>query len=52
MRRVVPFAQGVENLRYEAMQRKSYMVQKSVLDAEEPGLFEKMRSPFHQEDHL
>lgn len=52
MRRIIPFAQGVENLRYEALQRRNYMITKSVMDSEEPGLFEKMRSPYHQEDHL
>ena len=49
---MVPFAQGVELLRFDALQRRSYMTFKALMDSEEPGLFEKMRSRYHQGDHL
>ena len=51
-RKVLPFIQAMEDVRYVAVQERNYMILKAICDREDPRYFELMRPRYNQEDFL
>lgn len=49
-RHILPFVQAMEDVRFTALEQKTYMVNKAISDATQPGHFENIRWRYHQED--
>ena len=50
LRKTVPFVQAMEDIRYNAISERNYMILKAICDVENPDLFEVYRARYNQED--
>ena len=50
LRKTVPFVQAMEDIRFNALSERQYMILKAVTDSEDPEYFEGLRKRYHQED--
>ena len=49
-RRVLPFVQAMEDVRYVALQERNYMMLKVICDVTDPKMFEFLRKRYNQDD--
>ena len=49
-RRVIPFVQAMEDVRYVALQERNYMILKAICDYSDPRYFEFFRTRYNQDD--
>ncbi len=50
LRKTVPFVQAMEDIRFNALSERNYMMLKAICDVENPNLFEVYRARYNQED--
>ena len=46
-RRVVPFVQAMEDVRFVALQERNYMILKAISDAKDPRYMQEFRSRYN-----
>src|SRR6056300_821292 len=51
-RRVVPFVQALEDVRFCAIQERNYMILRAICDYSDPRMFGLFRARYNQEDHF
>eukprot|EP00345_Euplotes_harpa_P011071 CAMPEP_0168344376 /NCGR_PEP_ID=MMETSP0213-20121227/16778_1 /TAXON_ID=151035 /ORGANISM="Euplotes harpa, Strain FSP1.4" /LENGTH=125 /DNA_ID=CAMNT_0008352103 /DNA_START=198 /DNA_END=575 /DNA_ORIENTATION=+ len=50
LRKTVPFVQAMEDIRFNAVSERNYMILKAICDSENPETFQLYRARYNQED--
>ena len=50
LKKTVPFVQAMEDIRFNAISERNFMILKAICDSENPAYFEALRKRFNQED--
>ena len=50
LRKTLPFVQAMEDIRFNAVSERNFMILKAIWDSENPEMFELYRARYNQED--